>query len=367
VAILTRAGENANGTSLDDLLFSAGGNDQVLTGTGNDTAYLGSGDDTVNGGGGNDFLYGDAGSDLLSGGDGNDKVFGGAGDDTVVAGPGNDILGGGDGNDTFLLSAGFGDDTVVDFTDGDTLAFSPGLLEDSQSVHISSVADLKDAAFNFNLQVELAPGDGIKLTFQSGDTLVLQGIAVEWFGTTALDSHINGTGGGDTLFGGEGNDLMLGADGNDFISGGGGDDNINAGNGRDIVFGGNGNDLLSGGAGNDKVVGGAGDDNIQAGAGDDILSGDGGNDRFQFVAEFDDDIVTDFEEGSDLLAFAPGLFEASRSTFAQTIAELSDLVQASDGAVTATVNGHEDAVVIDFGTGDTLTLIGYADEWNALV
>ena len=366
MAILTSNGNTANGTSLNDLFFSAGGADHLLTGAGNDTVYLGSSNDTVNGGDGSDFLYGDAGSDMLSGGNGDDTAFGGAGTDTIVAGPGNDILAGGDGHDTFLLSAGFGNDTILDFTDGDTLAFSPGLLAPSQSVHISSVADLQAAAVDFNLQVELAAGDGIKLTFQSGDTLTLQSIANEWFGTTPLNNNINGTGGNDTLFGGEGNNLMLGGNGNDFISGGGGDDNINGGNGSDIVFGGNGNDLLSGGAGNDKVIGGAGDDTLQAGPGDDILSGDGGSDRFQFAASFNHDIVTDFEEGTDVLAFAPGTFEANSSTFAHTIAELSDLVQASDGAVTASVNGSEDALLVDFGTGDVLTLIGFAGEWNAL-
>lgn len=364
MAILTSAGNNANGTSLDDLLFSAGGADSVLTGAGNDTVYAGSGNDTVNSGDGNDFVFGDAGNDQLSGGAGNDRVFGGAGNDTIVAGPGNDILGGGDGNDTFLLSSGLGNDTIVDFTDGDTLAFSPGLLADSLSVHVSSVAELKAATSD--LQVDLVSGDGIKLTFESGDTLVLQGIADEWFGTPALDSHINGTSGSDTLLGGEGNDVMLAGNGSDFVSGGGGDDNINGGNGNDVVYGGNGNDLLSGGAGNDKVVGGAGNDIIQAGPGDDILSGDGGSDRFQFAGDFDHETVTDFEDGIDLLAFAPGTFEANRSTFAHTIAELSDLVAASNGAVTATVNGHEDAVNIDFNNGNVVTLIGYGDEWHAL-
>jgi Ca2+-binding RTX toxin-like protein len=364
MAILTSAGNNANGTSLADLLFSAGGNDNVLTGAGNDTVYAGSGADTVNAGDGNDFVYGDAGSDQLSGGAGDDRVLGGAGDDTIVAGPGNDILAGGDGNDTFLLSSGFGNDTILDFTDGDTLAFSPGLIENSLSVHVSSVAELKDATAD--LQIDLAAGDSIKITFESGDTLVLQGIADEWFGTPALDGNINGTSGNDTLFGGEGANVMLAGNGNDFVSGGGGDDNINAGNGNDVVYGGNGNDLVSGGAGNDKVVGGAGDDIIQAGPGDDVLSGDGGSDRFQFAGDFDHETVTDFEDGIDLLAFAPGTFEANRSTFAHTIAELSDLVAASNGAVTATVNGHEDAVVIDFNNGNVVTLIGYGDEWHAL-
>jgi Ca2+-binding RTX toxin-like protein len=366
MAILTSNGNTANGTSLADLIFSADGADHILSGAGNDTVYLGSGNDTVNGGDGNDFLNGDAGTDQLSGGNGNDMVFGGAGSDTIVAGPGNDLLAGGDGNDTFLLSSGFGNDTVLDFTDGDTLSFSPGLLSPSQSVHISSVADLQTAAMDFNLQVDLADGDGIKLTFQSGDTLTLQGIGPEWFGTTPQNTNLNGTSGNDTLFGGAGDNLILAGDGNDFVSGGGGNDNINGGNGSDIVFGGNGNDLLSGGAGNDKVIGGAGDDTIQAGPGDDILSGDGGNDRFQVAAGFGHDIVSDFQENSDLLAFAPGTFAANASSFAHNIAELSDLIQASNGAVTGTVNGNEDALIVDFHNGDVLTLIGFANEWNAL-
>jgi Ca2+-binding RTX toxin-like protein len=364
VTILTSAGNNANGTSLADLLFSAGGADNVLTGAGNDTVYAGSGADTVNGGDGNDFIFGDAGIDQLSGGAGNDTVLGGAGNDTIVAGPGNDFLGGGDGSDTFLLSSGFGNDTILDFIAGDTLAFSPGLIESSRSVSVSSVDELKAATAD--LQVEVAPGDSIKLTFASGDTLVLQGIADEWFGTPVVDRHINGTSGNDTLFGGEGRDLMLAGNGNDFVSSGSGDDNVNGGAGNDIVYGGAGNDLLSGGAGNDKVVGGAGNDILQAGPGDDTLSGDGGSDRFQFLPEFDHETVTDFEEGVDVLAFAPGMFDASRTTVVSTIAELSDLVQASNGAVTASVNGHADALVVDFNNGDVVTLIGFADEWNAL-
>ena len=120
---------------------------------------------------------------------------------------------------------------------------------------------------------------------------------------------------------------MLAGNGNDFVkSGGGGDDNINGGNGNDIVYGGNGNDLVSGGAGNDKVVGGAGDDIVQAGPRRRYPQRRGGSDRFQFAGDFDHETVTDFENGTDLLAFAPGTFEASRSTFAQTIAELSELV-----------------------------------------
>src|SRR5262249_61784216 len=110
---------------------------------------------------------------------------------------------------------------------------------------------------DFSLGVDLADGDGIKLTFQSGDTLTLQGIANEWFATTPQNTNLNGTSGDDTLFGGAGNNLILAGDGNDFVSGGGGDDNINGGNGNDVVFGGNGNDLLSGGDGDDRGIRGA--------------------------------------------------------------------------------------------------------------
>ncbi len=59
------------------------------------------------GGGGNDILDGRAGNDVLSGGGGNDRLIGGTG---------NDVLSGGTGSDVFAFSAGWGSDTITDFT-----------------------------------------------------------------------------------------------------------------------------------------------------------------------------------------------------------------------------------------------------------
>jgi Ca2+-binding RTX toxin-like protein len=172
VAILTSAGNNANGTSLADLLFSAGGNDNVLTGAGNDTVYTGSGADTVNGGDGNDFVFGDAGSDQLSGGTGDDKVFGGAGDDTVAGGEGNDQLRTGKGMDLVIFNEGDGRDLVLDFD------HNFDRVQLGVSIGTNSIDDFDE------LQSLIASGDidvstgrhSLMLTFDNGDSVTLRGV-----------------------------------------------------------------------------------------------------------------------------------------------------------------------------------------------
>ena len=86
-----------------------GGNDSLTGSTGNDTIDGGDGNDTINGGLSKDNLTGGLGDDNLTGGDGND---------TIDGGPGNDNLTGSLGNDTFVLSAGEGIDTILDYQDG---------------------------------------------------------------------------------------------------------------------------------------------------------------------------------------------------------------------------------------------------------
>src|SRR3954471_9372135 len=54
--------------------------------------------------------------------------------------------------------------------------------------------------------------------------------------------QINGSGGGDTIFGGIANDVLMGETGHDLILGGGGDDTIDGGSGDDRLAGQFGND-----------------------------------------------------------------------------------------------------------------------------
>ena len=74
--------------------------------------------DFLDGAGGNDSLKGNGGDDWLLGGVGDDSLDGGAGDDVLVGQTGNDGLTGGTAADLFVFNqAGFGNDTILDFTE----------------------------------------------------------------------------------------------------------------------------------------------------------------------------------------------------------------------------------------------------------
>ena len=86
--------------------------------------------------------------------------------------------------------------------------------------------------------------------------------------------------GNDTLIGDAGADALIGSAGNDRLIGKGGDDNL---------IGGNGNDTLSGDSGLDTLVGG------------------NGSDVFILKAGQGEDLIVDFELGSDRFRLADGL------------------------------------------------------------
>jgi Ca2+-binding RTX toxin-like protein len=96
-----------------------------LSGRGNRMANTLNGDDGGNdmldGMAGNDTLNGNGGSDLLFGGKGNDSLSGGTGSDVLNGGKGNDVLTGGAGADFFSFAGSSGDDTITDWSAGDTL------------------------------------------------------------------------------------------------------------------------------------------------------------------------------------------------------------------------------------------------------
>ncbi|MEY2831685.1 MAG: hypothetical protein RLZZ574_943 [Cyanobacteriota bacterium] len=90
-----------------------------LNGLDNNTTGFEDSNDVINGQGGNDYLSGLSGDDLLRGG---------YGDDIIVGGYGDDLLHGDYGDDFFVLNAGEGNDTIMDFTNGqDTIQISSEL------------------------------------------------------------------------------------------------------------------------------------------------------------------------------------------------------------------------------------------------
>jgi Ca2+-binding RTX toxin-like protein len=97
------------------------GVNNVITGSGNDTIVGNNNGGVLNGGAGNDVIQGGSANDVLIGGIGNDRLIGGAGDDILVFRP------------------GFGHDTVVGFTPGDSIHHD---TLDLRGLGFSSVSDV---------------------------------------------------------------------------------------------------------------------------------------------------------------------------------------------------------------------------------
>lgn len=122
-----------------------------------------SGDDSVRGTSRADSLIGQSGHDKLYGFSGNDSLSGGSGNDRLDGGKGADILTGGAGSDAFVLKAGYGRDTVADFT----VAGSSHDIVDLSSFDVSSFSSLKSHMRQH--------GSDVFITF-GADTLVIDDV-----------------------------------------------------------------------------------------------------------------------------------------------------------------------------------------------
>lgn len=118
---------------------------------------------------------------------------------------------------------------------------------------------------------------------------------------------INGNAGNDTLEGGKDDDWLEGGQGNDSVNGNMGNDLVRGNKGDDTLRGGQGNDNLEGGQGNDQLFGDLGDDVILGDLGNDTLTGGEGSDLFSFLLGFGMDVITDFQNGMDVLLFDSSL------------------------------------------------------------
>lgn len=159
-----------------------------------------------------------------------------------------------------------------------------------------------------------------------------------------------GNAGGDVIYGGLGNDLIWGGhhndtlwgqSGADVLKGGTGSDKIRGGGQNDKIYGNNGNDVLLGGNGSDKIWGGSQNDEIWGGAGNDVLWGNSGQDTFFFNNTWGNDVIKDFDRGSDKINFR----------FDSNINSISDLTIINNG-----VFGFGGDIVISYGA-NSITLI----------
>jgi Ca2+-binding RTX toxin-like protein len=104
----------------------------IGSGTGGDQLVGNSGDNLIYGEGGNDSIKTKDGFDSLYGGDGNDRLFGGDNNDYLEGGLGKDILEGGSDFDRFYYSnANEGGDTITDFSANEKIVINlSGFIEE---------------------------------------------------------------------------------------------------------------------------------------------------------------------------------------------------------------------------------------------
>lgn len=117
-------------------------------------------------------LDGAAGDDQLLGGSGADSLTGGAGNDTLSGGLGQDWLAGGAGHDLFQLLEADSGDRITDFD---------LTLNDQITTDRLDVSDLQNpdgsAVKAWDVSVTDDGGGNALLSFPSGETLVLEGVA----------------------------------------------------------------------------------------------------------------------------------------------------------------------------------------------
>lgn len=163
-----------NGTNGDDTIIGGGDDDIVTAGLGRDFVQGNGGWDDISGGRGDDRLLGNRGNDIISGDRGNDLIRGGADDDILSGGRGNDTVDGGRGEDIisgdrgtdmlrggsnadiFVFANNGGDDTIIDFGDGEDLI---AINVDG----IDSFGDILAQPVNGGTQLDLGIGGSVLL------------------------------------------------------------------------------------------------------------------------------------------------------------------------------------------------------------
>ena len=206
---------------------------------------------------------------------------------------GDDTLTGAAGADTFFFGPNYGNDTVTDFTNGEDL------IDLTQFPTISSFSDLTITSDDNGVTIDLSA--------HGGGTVRLEG-----FDINDLDAS-------DFRF------PTVGSEHRNIIHG---SDDSTVG---DVIYGGGGHDQFHGNRGDDAIYGGAGDDRFYGGRGDDTLEGGADDDIFFFGHSGDNDIVTDFTDGEDLI----DLQQFS------TISGFSDLtITSDDNGVTIDLTAH---------------------------
>jgi len=182
----------------------------------------------------------------------------------------------------------------------------------------SDLAHVQDGFLNNTVLMDPTSTTGTRKLPTQVDLALLADIGYEISGFTAQGQTppIATSGDDVTIFGTIIADTIDGLAGNDQIQGDRGDDLLDGGDGDDLIFGQEGNDTLNGGVGDDQLQGNEGDDLLDGGVGDDLLFGGEGIDTFLFGANNGEDIINDFEVGTEVIQIAASLgFSTGQEVF----------------------------------------------------
>ncbi len=244
-------------------------------------------------------INGTADDDRLIGTNDADTITGGDGDDVLNGRVGADVLQGGEGNDKYVVNPSISGGTTINDSGGDSDSlimrrnlrrvrlFRGGLLEG----RVGFVREGTDLVIDLNQNGEIDASNDLTVeNFFAADGTAGEGF-IEQINDLSGEEVRSlsgvvavGSGGADTLNGGNNNDLLDGGNGNDDVSGSGGADTLIGGRGNDNLVGRGGNDSLDGGPGNDKLDGNEGRDILIGGGGADTLQGGTGNDVYRLNA-----------------------------------------------------------------------------------
>ena len=274
--------------------------------SGDDTILAGAGDDVINAGDGADEVEGGIGNDTIDGGDGNDVIYGDArfgvngtldseqADDSFSFGSVDGWFNSGSGGSVERWGDGFIGTSADDGSAFVELDVNAGGGLD----HLQTNLELETGVeYVITIDHAARPGGGVNDDFevtQNGVVIAtISPSSVGYFTTTTLT--ITGLAGTDTIgfreIAGQSDGLGVLLD-NFTVSL---SDAAVAASGLDF------DDIIDGGDGDDIIYGQEGADTITGGAGNDVLSGGIGNDLFVLADGSGNDIVSDFEIGSDLL------------------------------------------------------------------
>jgi Ca2+-binding RTX toxin-like protein len=299
----------------------------------------------------------------ITGTNSDDSLSGGAGADAIIGLDGNDTLDGGAGNDS--LTGGAGDDTY--YVDG---------LGDRVTESAGNGIDIVYSSGDFSIN-DTTPAVGV-------ENLTLTGSGNTFATGNAGNNIITGNSGNNTLDGRGGTDTLIGGTGDDTFTVDTTTDTIteNSGEGTDTVSSivtfsiagfanienltlagsgakdgtGNGLDNLitsvsTNSAAHNSITGDAGNDTIEGKGGADTLNGGTGDDSLMGGAQ--DDTYTGYSGsfGADIIDDASGSETVDISSFATNGVTWSAVDTDSDTFV--------DKLLIDFGSGNTISILHY--------